>query len=416
MLQPPPSTYNSPYNAGKQQTPQNLLRSQSSNPTTPKPQKSSGNTTGWGTRWTPTAQGQTPGPYVTVSRPEVEPISPIPTPAELPQPVQKTFETTQKVESPKVEPPKSKPARRGARRARAGSTASSVVAGSHRSQSVTSNADELSLDEPIHRLVKQEVDTPRAFEDPGDTNADDSSAQAQLSSSRASKQSTKRKRGQDAVEPRPSHPPTHVLWTRNFPKISAFALESIIAHRLANIFSSPVTLADYGSKVFHPQDLKSIRSAINAGHRAAAAACPEDANSQASNVWLPISEDLIPPKAIINYSQLEKELMRMFANAVMYNDEPTRGLNRESAEKKGDFLGYGPPEDTIVEDTRAMFTDVERIVESLRAAERKTEDVVERDPNLANRDLVDDNEMDELAGDGDHGSGMGSVAKRRRKN
>lgn len=109
----------------------------------------------------------------------------------------------------------------------------------------------------------------------------------------------------------------------------------------------------------------------------------------------------------------------MFANAVMYNDEPARGLKRESADTskgKGDVLGYGPPEDTIVEDTRAMFTDVERIVESLRAAERKTEDFGERDPNLATRDVVDDDEMDELAGDGDHGSGMGSIAKRRRKN
>ena len=34
---------------------------------------------------------------------------------------------------------------------------------------------------------------------------------------------------------------------------------------------------------------------------------------------LPLSTDVIPPKAIVNSGQLEKEVMRMFANAVMFN-------------------------------------------------------------------------------------------------
>src|SRR5207248_6276649 len=41
---------------------------------------------------------------------------------------------------------------------------------------------------------------------------------------------------------------------------------------------------------------------------------------------LPISSDLVPPKGIVNSAQLEKELMRMFANAVMFNPDPSHGL------------------------------------------------------------------------------------------
>ena len=346
----------------------------------------------------------------------MESISPILAPAQLPEPVQKPVKKVQQ----KAEPPKSKAPRRGTQRARAGSTASSVIAGSHRSQSVMSHADELSLDEPVHRLVKEEVNTPRGVEDPGDTTADESSAQPQLPLHRAPKQSMKRKRELSAIESRPSIPPTHVLWTRAFPKISASALESVSAHKYASTFSLPVKDRDapgYSKIILRPQDLKSIRSAINAGNRAATAACQEDTNSSASNVWLPISEDLVPPKGIINYSQFEKELMRMFANAIMFSADPNRALSRRlqgMGKEKEDLLGYAIDEDSLVKETKAMFTDVEAIIGSLRAAERTPRDVKDRDGSMATRD-AEDEEMDELAADGDHYSGMGSVAKRRRK-
>lgn len=365
-----------------------------------------------------------------VSRPEMEPISPVPAPAQLvstkqpsaqptsvqsSQTVQKSAKKGLKAEVPKT----SKPPRRGTQRARAGSTASSVIAGSHRSQSVMSHADELSMDEPVHRPVKEEVNTPRGVEDPGETTADDSSAQPQLPVHRTPKQSTKRKRELSTIESRPSVPPTHVLWTRAFPKISASALESITAHKDASTFAYPVKERDapgYKKIILRPQDLKSIKSSITAGNKAAIAACPEDTNPNASNVWLPISEDLIPPKGIINYSQLEKELMRMFANAIMFNPDPDGGIgSRFRGKKEGlDSLGYAFDEDSMVKETKAMFTDVERIVESLRAAERKAEGARDRDGSIATRDAEED-EADELAAEGEHYSATGSIAKRRRK-
>lgn len=338
-----------------------------------------------------------------------------PAPAQLPQSAQKLAKKVQKAEPPKT----ANPPRRGTQRARAGSAASSVIAGSHRSQSVMSQADELSMDEPVHRPVKEEVNTPRGVEDPGETTADDSSARPQLPVHRTPKQSTKRKRELSAVEARSSVPPTHVLWTRAFPKISASALESITAHKHASTFAYPVKERDapgYKNIILRPQDLKSIKSSITAGNKAAIAACPEDANPNASNIWLPISEDLVPPKGIINYSQFEKELMRMFANAIMFNPDPDGGLGSRFRGRKeaGDSLGYTVDEDSMVKETKAMFADVERIVESLRAAERKAEGVRDRDGSMATRD-VDEDEADELAAEGEHYSAIGSMAKRRRK-
>jgi hypothetical protein len=162
--------------------------------------------------------------------------------------------------------------------------------------------------------------------------------------------------------------------------------------------------------------LKSIRSAITAGHRAATAAAPEDLNPNASSAWLPISEDLVPPKGIINYAQLEKELMRMFANAVMFNADPDRGFGRRwhgIGKGRGDVVGYEIDEDSIVKDTRAMFKDTEAIIESLRGTESRNEEM--RESSLA-RASVNDEEVDELAGDGEpHAGNTGSIAKRRRK-
>ncbi|KAI6947177.1 hypothetical protein KC355_g14908, partial [Hortaea werneckii] len=59
------------------------------------------------------------------------------------------------------------------------------------------------------------------------------------------------------------------------------------------------------------------------------------------------SVDLLPPKAIVNAAQLEKEVYRMFANAVMFN----------------------PGEDGLVADTREMFADVEKGMREWRGAE-----------------------------------------------
>jgi hypothetical protein len=338
-----------------------------------------------------------------IQPPIVEPISPIAKPASLP-PAAKKVPTKQ--EAPKSEPKKAaRPRPVLQQRARAGSTASSVVPGSNRSQSVASQVD----DDFGSRQVKQEVATPVGVEDGGDTTADEFVARPKP---RRSPQKRKRAASIRTI----SNPPTQVLWMRNFPKISQSALEGVAAHKNASMFAAPIKERDapgYKDLILRPQDLKSIRSAINAGHRAATSLAPSDMNPSATNVWLPISEDLIPPKGIINNAQLEKELMRMFANAIMFNADPDRGLGKRLQDSKGkgdEVLGYEIDEDGVVKDTRAMFADVEKLVMELRSTERKSE---ERPRDVSLADAGDDDE-DELAGD--EGSvRFGSLAKRRRK-
>jgi hypothetical protein len=425
LIQPENRQYNSPYNANQGPRPQVPAHVHTPGPRpglphTPLSQAAFRAMTGSGTRWTPNPSGSTPRTNIAMNAPLMEPISPILRPKKTPEDSKKASKKqTQKSEQSKP----AKTPKRGAQRTRAGSTASSVIAGSHRSQSVMSHADELSLDNDIPgRHVKEEVATPVGVEDTGDTTADESSTLPRLPSQPgpSPRHSTKRKRASSIpFETRSSGPATHVLWTRAFPKISASALESISGHRYASTFAAPVKERDapgYKTLILRPQDLKSIRTAITAGQRAAIGAAPEDMNPNASSVWLPISEDLIPPKGIINYAQLEKELMRMFANAVMFNAAPDRGFGRKwqgIGKGKGDIVGYEIDEDGVVKDTRAMFADVEKVVGSLRSAERRSEEM--RESSMA-RGHGDDDEVDELAGDGEsHAGNTGSVAKRRRK-
>jgi len=337
--------------------------------------------TGSGTRWTPQPVGSTPRTMQAQQPPAMEPLSPVLRPTKK---APESAKKSSKKQAQNVE--KSKPTKtpkRGVLRTRAGSTASSVVARSYRSQSLMSHADELSLDNDVPSRVKEEAATPVNISDAydaGDTTADETNRLP--SRSRPSpRHSTKRKRALSIPpEGRSTGPPTHVQWTKAFPRISASALESISGHRNASTFAAPVKERDapgYGALILRPQDLKSIRMAITAGHRAATAAAPEDMNPNASSVWLPISEDLIPPKAIINYAQLEKELMRMFANAVMFNGDPDRGFGHRwqgIRQGRGDVVGYEIDEDSVVKDTRAMFADVEKIGGSLRSAERRSEE------------------------------------------
>ncbi len=289
-----------------------------------------------------------------------------------------------------------------------------------------SHADELSLENEIpNRKVKQEFATPVGVDDAGDTTADELPRHPSRSGP-SPRQSMKRKRApsiplesRTPIELRPSVPPTHVLWTRAFPKISMSALDSISGHKNASTFSHPVKERDapgYTKIILRPQDLASIRKAISAGGRAAAAAAPEDLPASTTSAWLPISEDIIPPKGIINYAQLEKELMRMFANAIMFNADPDRGLGRRwqqgIGKSKGDIIGYEIDEDGVVKDTKAMFADVEKTVGNLRSAERRSEEI--RESSMV-RAAVEDDDADELAGDADSHVGNTSTVKRRRK-
>lgn len=289
-----------------------------------------------------------------------------------------------------------------------------------------SHADEMSVDS---RAVKEEVATPSGLDDAGDTTADELP--------RLSRRATvKRKRGQ-STEPRPeSSAAKTVRWTRAFPKISASALESITGHKNASTFAAPVKERDapgYSKIIKRPQDLKSIRSAISAGQRAASAAAPADINPNDTSIKLPISEDIIPPRGIVNYSQFEKEAMRMFANAVMFNPDPDRGLGprwrgRGNGHLGEDSLGYEIDEDGVVNDTKEMFADAEDVIMRLRAAERKSEDGAfggggggmvgkerdrERESSVGRASTRADEDEDRDTADAE--SHAGTAAKRRRK-
>jgi hypothetical protein len=306
---------------------------------------------------------------------------------------------------------------------------------------VDDDADDLSL---LDSHVKEEVNTPLPLgteEETGDTTADESSLppnRRQLSRPLQPVQSPgrlKRKRNDSIVDiPREAAgPPTHVLWTRNFPKISTSAMESISGHRNASTFAVPVKERDapgYKHLMLRPQDLKTIKSAILAGHRAATEKerSMGDSLKSESSIWLPISEDLIPPKGIINSTQLEKELMRMFANAIMFNPDPDRGLGEKLDGGKGTQGGdgYEIDEDGVVKDTKAMFADVEKIIAGLRSTDNVGGTSVLRGSSVGRASSLrgssvvateaEDDEASEVAGDGgETAANVGSVAKRRRK-
>ncbi|KEQ60510.1 Bromodomain-containing protein [Aureobasidium melanogenum CBS 110374] len=167
-------------------------------------------------------------------------------------------------------------------------------------------------------------------------------------------------------------PPTKhkVQAHRNFARISNVIINDITQHKHAGPFQKPVREKDaegYTDIIKRPQDLKSIKAAITFGSRAINAATTSSTvdspaigtpSTSSSLVLLDKTADLIPPRAIVNSSQLEKEVMRMFANAVMFN----------------------PGEEGMVKDAREMADDIEakvrdwRQVEGAAAVGRQEED------------------------------------------
>jgi hypothetical protein len=182
-------------------------------------------------------------------------------------------------------------------------------------------------------------------------------------------------------------------------------MNDVSAHKHASIFGKPLTEREapgYKDLIYRPQDLKTVRSALNQGNRAVAAATEsfstpidgESPNPAATGTpsknaaWLPKTAELIPPKAIVNSSQLEKELIRMFANAVMFNPAPERerGFGPSfplgtANESRSSSQPWQLDEGGIFRDTREMCDDVEKAVTKWRAAERTTAD------DLSNKNL-----------------------------
>lgn len=391
--------YNSPYNPAKlaavklaapdvNGTPAQkpLLKDllQQSAPSTPafRPQTLK---TGKSTLWKVQATPATPKPPASLGKsaflpesPAYEPVSPpLPRPALLMEPAkQETLKSAQKDKARRGRPP----------RTRASSDAPTEPA----SPSRASNGNVSAIKK--EGLAQQRL-RDLAPANPGNSLAPPSNGPPSVSAAESSDEfavpqaaaSTIRKRRLPSLEPErePSKPATHVLWTRNFPKISASALERIGAHRTASTFALPIKDRDapgYREAIRRPMDLKSIKAAITAGNRAAIAMLKEmeergdEVDKNATVIELPITKELVPPKGIVNSRQLERELMLMFANAVMFNPDPERGINlcrrTRSGRREG---GYAVDEDGVVKDARLMAQDVQVIINELRETERKRE-------------------------------------------
>lgn len=183
----------------------------------------------------------------------------------------------------------------------------------------------------------------------------------------------------------------------------------ITAHKFASLFAKPLTEREapgYNSMVFRVQDLKSVKAAVSAGGRTIAAIAEQEKESMPSGtniMWVPETEDVTPPKGIVNGSQLEKELIRVFANAVMFNPDmaENRGLgpalrsrertvaghlsrqDGESGELESNNemesvkfeIGVARPEaGALVKDARDMFNAVEEFLDEWRGVGAVSED------------------------------------------
>ncbi|PYH90774.1 hypothetical protein BO71DRAFT_67351 [Aspergillus ellipticus CBS 707.79] len=193
----------------------------------------------------------------------------------------------------------------------------------------------------------------------------------------------------------------YVLCARNFPRTGAPIMNDVTTHKHASIFTKPLTERDapgYRDLIYRPQDLKSIKSLIHQGSRAVAAATEAastpagDGESPAPGAGTPSknavlmlqkTEDVIPPKGVVNSAQLEKELIRMFANAVMFNPIPQRGFGpafpmTTDGESRESTQVPEPDEGGIIKDTLEMFEDVEQAVTRWRAAERTADELASK--------------------------------------
>ncbi|KAI9681245.1 MAG: hypothetical protein M1817_002527 [Caeruleum heppii] len=239
-----------------------------------------------------------------------------------------------------------------------------------------------------------------------------------------------------------------IMGTRNFPRTTAPLLNDITSHKFASLFAAAVKERDapgYRDLIYQPQDLKSIKSAIAAGGRVMAnhtgsLATPTETREDSprgfatpakdSTILLTPAPEVMPPKGIVNSAQLEKELMRMFANAIMFNPDPNRGFGPAFDDRgagdgdvEGDVEGaavddYG----SVAKDAGQMCNAVEEIVTNWRAveagaAENASEDVaLLRRLSEAQQSRVESNEPATADDDGEadeHQDG-GRRAKRRR--
>ncbi|KAL9008109.1 MAG: hypothetical protein Q9173_006730, partial [Seirophora scorigena] len=378
---------------------------------------------------------------------------------------------------PTAKPRRGRPPRGTATRGRgtrAPSTASATFPTRTRSASAVSAADELSLEPPTSAANR-----PTIKPEPVATPARESSASMPPSATtdnEANRKSTRRRRGTlrgmesaaestrtstkrkrtatDASELGPPYPAvtssafdkqreqlsaTHILASRNLPRTSATLINDITAHKLASIFAKPITEREapgYHSLIFRPQDLKSIKQAITNGNKALTSLFDQEdagedddavvpvagAGESDMRIWVRRNEDVVPPKGIVNSVQLEREILRVFANAVMFNPDSDRGLgpafrtrakgvkerhvpahlaDEENEEEDGEEPERKREEEEggVVRDAREMFEDVDRGVREWRAAEKAAEETASAKAGVNVIGGEDEEEADELAGE-----------------
>jgi hypothetical protein len=319
---------------------------------------------------------ESPAPERASPPPQSRDVSPARAIKEIPIESKPLEEESTNAEQEETEPtPKPiKSSRKSTRRNRATSNASSAIASSvharTRSQSVLSQIEVQGANpEPstTSRVVKDEPMTPADLLQEEILQAETSDPPSQLKSRRSRTSTNKRKRARSATPVPSSEPPVaessdhetagraygpplknKVQAHRNFARISNVIINDITQHKHAGPFQKPVREKDaegYTTIIKRPQDLKSIKAAITFGSRAINAATASldspattpSTSSSASLVLLDKTADLIPPKAIVNSSQLEKEVMRMFANAVMFNPGNTEGMVLDAREMADDI-------------------------------------------------------------------------------
>ncbi|KAL9004811.1 MAG: hypothetical protein Q9188_002376 [Gyalolechia gomerana] len=381
---------------------------------------------------------------------------------------------------------------------RAASTPSSAPHTHTRSASAFSGADELSLGPPAsashHAAIKPEPPATPARDSSASvppTAATDTEGKRKSTRRRretlrgmestveTSRTGTKRKRTIDTseLEFRPTIrsefekqkdelSTTHILASRNFPRTSATLMNDITGHKLASIFAKPLTEREapgYHSLIYRAQDLKSIKQAITNGNRALISLIDRDredndsgggnrdrdtipiagASESDMRVWVKKNEEIVPPKGIVNSAQLEREIMRVFANAVMFNPDPNRSFgpafrtrarwrerhvparfsgNGDEEEEEGSGDEKAVEEAWVVRDAREMFEDVERVVAGWRAAEKAAEEAaaVKMGMGTGKVKVREEEEADELAGEesgvvGEEEVGVERAGKRRRR-
>jgi hypothetical protein len=202
--------------------------------------------------------------------------------------------------------------------------------------------------------------------------------------------------------------------TKNFARLTGTVMNDVTSHKYAGIFAKPLSEREapgYKDLIYRPQDLKSIKTAIGRGSRTANAAIDELAGggddgagaetpskgtgiagtAASGTTLLKKTDELAPPKGIVNSSQLEMEFMRLFANAAMFNPLPAneRGLGPRFKMQRVDGKGTTDPNGTregdeegskgysyvqveeggIIADTREMCEYVEKAVGDWRSAE-----------------------------------------------